>query len=583
MADVSENPTRRRVNWLCSALIGSLQGALFYAIYAWHHGAGPPALIEWTCGIVVTLAPTIYLLTADDGIRRSTALVGTAWAGLVAALFFWANARFTGNVPGANGLDLASVLIVALASFLAVPFLQVCIKHRRIAASHPALLAHAWSNVIVLAAASAFVASLGLILTLLGALFLLAGVDLGTLFLEPGFFLCVGGAVFAVGVTLARERSDMIRSVQALLDSLVITLAPVIVVAAVLFLTCLPFVGLQPLFETGRASVILLAVVAMGAFVVTTVAGREDANRAAPSVAVWMVTPLLAAMPIYVALAGYATGLRIGQYGFTPHRVFAIVAIGAAGLYSIACTYALLRHRVAWPRSIRRISPSLGLVSVMLLLALLTPVVDPYRISADSQFRRLERGVADLTTFDFGFLKFQSGAAGRAVVERIREAIDLPNRAGIERGLAILDAATTMHEWESKRVAASRDPGPIDQYVLLRPDGMQAPPDLARALRATRAIELRRCSEAPMQRCALIAIDLAGDDAPEYVFAERERETMTSIRVYRHSANGYQPYASGMASAADDPWPSIVGGDVGAVVSDFRDLRLGATVVRLTR
>src|SRR3546814_5233233 len=59
-----------------------------------------------------------------------------------------------------------------------------------------------------------------------------------------------------------------------------------------------------------------------------------------------------------------------------------------------------------------------GLVA-LIALALQTPFADPYRLSAADQYRRLAEGVVDPQVFDYGFLKFELGAAGRETLEQI--------------------------------------------------------------------------------------------------------------------------------------------------------------------
>ncbi|NWO81805.1 DUF4153 domain-containing protein, partial [Escherichia coli] len=57
-------------------------------------------------------------------------------------------------------------------------------------------------------------------------------------------------------------------------------------------------------------------------------------------------------LPLAV-LAAVATGLRVGQYGYTPERLWAIVFVGIALLYGLAYLGALILGRLQWTVRVR--------------------------------------------------------------------------------------------------------------------------------------------------------------------------------------------------------------------------------------
>ncbi|EHN76789.1 hypothetical protein SMCF_3695, partial [Streptomyces coelicoflavus ZG0656] len=60
-----------------------------------------------------------------------------------------------------------------------------------------------------------------------------------------------------------------------------------------------------------------------------------------------------------------------------------------------------------------------GVLAVAAVLALFSPLLDPARLSVADQVARLERGAVKPQDFDFDFLRFDSGKAGLAALDRL--------------------------------------------------------------------------------------------------------------------------------------------------------------------
>jgi hypothetical protein len=111
-------------------------------------------------------------------------------------------------------------------------------------------------------------------------------------------------------------------------------------------------------------------------------------------------------------LAAYALWLRIGQYGLTPDRVFAAAYLVVAAGFTVGYAVAALRPG-AWMKTLEPTNLIMAAVSVLLLIALFTPIADPARLSVGSQVKRLETGKVAPDKFDFQFLRFEGGRYGR--------------------------------------------------------------------------------------------------------------------------------------------------------------------------
>jgi hypothetical protein len=106
-------------------------------------------------------------------------------------------------------------------------------------------------------------------------------------------------------------------------------------------------------------------------------------------------------------------GQRIGQYGWTPERIWGVVAVLVALAYGLAAWWSVLKGREKFDDPLRPLQTKLaiGLCGVALFLAM--PILDFGAISARSQVARLESGQVKAEEFDWTAMAFDFGPAGR--------------------------------------------------------------------------------------------------------------------------------------------------------------------------
>ena len=106
-------------------------------------------------------------------------------------------------------------------------------------------------------------------------------------------------------------------------------------------------------------------------------------------------------------------GQRIGQYGWTPERIWGVVAVLVAVAYGFAAWWAVGTGREKFDDHLRPLQTKLaiGLCGLALLLAM--PILDFGAISARSQVARLESGKVKAEEFDWTAMAFDFGPAGR--------------------------------------------------------------------------------------------------------------------------------------------------------------------------
>ena len=149
------------------------------------------------------------------------------------------------------------------------------------------------------------------------------------------------------------------------------------------------------------------------------VIGDSPADRSAGRL--WRVTEivlLLSVLPLG-ALALVSMGMRVGQYGWTPERLWGVIACLVAIAYGAAAWFAAVRARRDFDGPLREYQKrlALGLCGLALFLAL--PIVDFGAISARSQLARLNAGKVKADQFDWAAMAFDFGPAGRQALAKI--------------------------------------------------------------------------------------------------------------------------------------------------------------------
>jgi hypothetical protein len=336
---------------------------------------------------------------------------------LLALVFYWNGA------PGQQSADdfwqfVSGLLAVAIAA----PLFQTMRDLGRRELPYTIVLAHAWTNVVLWFAAWAFVLISFLLAQLLAELFRLIGIELlRDLFNKSWAIMMLVCGALGAAVGLLRDRDRVLGLLQRVVTTVLSVLAPVLAIGLVLFVLALPFTGLAPLWDQTRATTPILLSCVIGAIILANavIGNSADEEAKAPPLR-WSAMALSAVALPLVVVAAISTSLRIGQHGFTPARLWALVFILIAGAFAAAYLLALIRGRAGWAPLIRRtnIALALGVCAVALLLA--SPLISFGALSTRDQLARLQSGRIAPERFDWAALRYDFGPSGRLALERLR-------------------------------------------------------------------------------------------------------------------------------------------------------------------
>lgn len=405
-------------------------------------------------------------------------------AGTTVGLIVLWNDSPSGWSAGTEWRMVAAGLVIAIAA----PLFQAARDAGRLDLSPTPIQSHAWTNVILWAAAWAFTGLSFLLAHLLAELFLLIGIDLLRDALRKDWFAAaILGAALGGAIGLLRNRDAILGQLQRVVVTILSVLAPVLAAGLVLFVAALPFTGLGPLWETTRATTPILLLVIGGAFILANaVLGNAPEEEARAGVLRWSALALAIVMAPLAIVAAVSTWLRIDQYGFSPDRLWALVFVGI--VLAISLTYLWTALRPAFAARIRpaNVRLALALCGVGLLLA--TPLIDFGALSTRDQLARLQSGRVPADQFDWAALRFDFGPAGRRAIAELQR-LGSPD----QRRYAAEAARTTERYRLAQAVTERRRDAELERAIRVLPAPAPIPADLRRALAADLGCRAEGC------------------------------------------------------------------------------------------
>jgi hypothetical protein len=502
--------------WL---LTGIFQGvALYLLLNAAHHGSGIaaiPALFFPLLLVTLFIPPTLIVGVPRMRVAR-LAMWATVLAAVVAILGYhdaWRLApsgRAEAHLPSTAVIFYSGVMV-----FTAYCLVLVGEAARSWFAPYESYFEVSWKLGLQVCLSGLFVCALFLVLWLGAALFLLLKLHfLEQLLLKSWFDIPVGAVAFASALHITDVRPDIIRGSRTLVLSLLSWLLPALVLIVGAFLAFLPFTGLGLLWATRSATWILLGVVSLKVLFVNAVFKGGPASDQAPRMLRVCMRISCLMLPVLVILATYALALRIGQYGFTPHRVLACAEAFVAYFYAIGYAWAALARTDTLAR-IAPVNVVTTWVSLAVLVAVLTPLADPARLSVASQVDRLLAGKVAPDKFDYAFLRYGSARYGLEALARLEGETKGSNAATV-RELSTQAARSSGPVLSS---AARPDAATLARNIVSRTPGQSVPASFLSKdwKQATQSWMLPACLNFGTMKCDAYLIDLTGDHKPNVV------------------------------------------------------------------
>ncbi|MDV3258309.1 MAG: DUF4153 domain-containing protein [Sphingomonas sp.] len=396
--------------WIMAG-VGAVAGLLVHLLTNDAHDPGAPFPVWKQAATSFTvIAALSFLLTVE--LRRWTwSIAFAACWGAVIALVGWYTAQYN-RVPDIFEFPFLSGILAVL---IAAPLFQTVRDTGAWRFPYARLHRHAWTDAVIGAAGLIFTGITFLLSWLIAALFDVIGIEAIRNLLEKEWFAwCLAGLAFGGAVGLLRERDALLATLQKLVMVVLAVLAPVMAAALGAFLLSIPFTGLSGLWESDIPATPMLLLSGAGAVLLANAVigdGEEERTsslllRRAALVLVICVLPLS-------VLAALSMGERINQYGWTPERIWGVVAVAIAISYGLAAWWAVYRGRASFDQPLRPLQTRLAIALCGLALLLALPIIDFGAVSARSQLARLEAGKIKAEEFDWTAMAFEFGPEGR--------------------------------------------------------------------------------------------------------------------------------------------------------------------------
>jgi hypothetical protein len=567
-----------------------IQGWSLYGLHVAIKGSHWPATAPgWLLGcyaLAVFVPLTAQLLV--EHIRQRTSWILIAALGVLFGYFGWHHGSAvvdqTTEYFVASGQWFPLGFVLSVLWLLMLPFMQARLTDGNWRPRYEALFANAWRNKLTLAEAALFTGLFWLLLILWSQLFEMLGIGFfEDLFQEPIFIYPVTSLTFGIALHLigsvARLTSVVLEQLLNVLKWLAVIAGLILTLFTVALIFKLP--GMMASGERAIGASWLLWLVAVTVLLVNAAYRDGSVERPYPrpiALALRCIVPLT----IVIALtAVYAMYLRVETFGITVTRVWAMIVAIAACIYAIGYGFAA-RRSDRWMASIASINVATAVFLIVTLSLALTPVLSPWRIAANSQFKLAQQTPPPIRMNPRGqdesplqYLRFGAGRYGIARLEELMVLQDHPLAEQIRMDAKAMRAQT--NRW------ISPTPSNIQSQLanLRLPAGREIDPQL----RAAIAEDLRNSgitvlvgTDAPAIGGAFI--DLNRDQQEDFVlvfgvqiFAYTKSDAASWRRVGQLVSNvpmrdalTLQKMLQGEMQARDPQW---------------QDLQVGDTVLRM--
>jgi hypothetical protein len=415
-----------------------------------------------------------------------------------------------------------------IAWFILLFYARTWLQHRNLSFPYSDLFDASWDHFLVIGLTALLVGLFWGLLGLWSGLFNMIGIDFfERLFIDDPFAFMATGLVIGVGVTVFRRQINAVEVLRRILRALMRWLLPLLVLMILIFLATLPFTGLQALWETRYASLLLLLIVAVFLFLFNAVF-QDTGEGGYPAWLAVVIKFSMLTMPVFVALAVYAIGLRVTQYGWTLDRLWAAIVAAIAAGFAVSYSYALIRRRTNWFDMVIETNRVMAAVIAVVCILACTPLLNLKKISADSQVALLNNGKISTARFDLNYLRFNLGRPGHEALLALK---DSEHARDNPKFLTAIESI--LEEYSRYGVMPIRDKiettKDVREYIGVQPVSTQVPEAVWQLILDDREKD-SRCFNSDI-KCYLFAVDVFGDERNEFILLSNFKYVQNE-RVY---------------------------------------------------
>lgn len=504
-------------------LAGALQGVICYVITWYIEYAKLPSDTLWLmCVVPATVVMTTTLSLAMTSFRKpflwlSLGMIGAAVAGMGGWLKW--------SVAGLDNWDTRNAVLLfgfhlLLMTLLLLPWLQRRLETAPTDAFYRDFNDKNWHNALTFLLVFVSNGLFWLVLFLWTELFKLIGISFfDRLFFNSDWFISVAiGVVSASAAVLARMQVRLILALQNLLTLIATGLLPLMAALALLFIGILPFVGLEAVSARISAAGLLTTLALLLLLLVTVVWHPQRQKLPYFSPLRGMIHLAVIIAPAYPVLAGWALWLRIAQYGWSPERLYGVLITIVALVWTVGFCLSVLFYRRDPQRLQAHITPTTGLLALIFLVLVHTPVLDPWRISVESHMARYQDGRINADQVSLYMLS-NTGRKGREAMQMLQNDPQFNSNPKRQREI---NGLLSGNAGEAGKMTAAM----LEKQIQLAP-GMARPDKALWQAMLSNQYRFESCDSA-QSNCLLMPLDLNSDGKPEAVLFQFTDRTIVA-------------------------------------------------------
>lgn len=577
-------------NRITLSVIGASQGILYYLFYRILESSLYIPLTVTTLWILVSAMGLLLMLLIDRDSWKMDLLFSVV-IGLIVATLYMFGMHYHDFITSSSRRAYFSLFWLPfsftciLLLVIPTPFYQAAKSEGQLHFPYQKLFLNAWNNKLSLLVAALFTGLSWLILILWTFLFKMIKINFfGNLFFDPWFIYVFTGAIFGLGISVSRERQAVTQALLKLMLTLFNFLAPVMAFIIIFFLIALPFTGVDALWETRRASPLLLSTVILFIVFQNAVIQTGENKVTLWKPVQWIIMAGNVVSPVFSIISLWGISLRISQYGWTPDRFYMALLAGVILLYTVTYAGNMIIKRHEWVSGIIRLNPPLALFVLALTVIMHLPPFEPYGLSARDQLSRLRDGTTTPAQFDYAFLKFKLGRAGRNALSEIEADEKLMKNSVINKRVTAVQAETSYYQANRAQNSFSTDElADVTSYMYVYPDNVTPPiKGIAKWIDIHRYLfkNCKKASNLDDHQCAIMVIDLNNDGLDDMAFmANNYRNGLNTLIQKPKSSWEAGPYLTqaDTKTPMEEIWSAIKKGNVDLVPHETRDVMIGGT------
>ncbi|MEM1152724.1 MAG: DUF4153 domain-containing protein [Pseudomonadota bacterium] len=563
-------------------LIALLQGCaliLLHDLLKSHHW--PHSSPQWLFAFysVILAVPTMLLLGLPYKNPGRFLLLTAAVAVAVFLLGFYVGLQLVPMAYISYGiLQWSFFLTMAIGVFKALIYSQGLVSSEPL--NYSALFLWSWRNFLTLALALLFALAVWLILLLGGWLFQSIGIEFFlVLFLRTWFIYLTIALAYGVGVIIFRNLTGVIDSITRLQQALMKFLLVLLVLVSTLFLVALLFSGLHPLWDSGGSELVLW-MQALTLFFASAVYQDDPEIRPYGTVLHRLIYLGIAALPVYSVISFYGLSLRVEQYGWTLSRCWAFLIWALLAVYSLGYLHGIIKRRDEWVYSLGRVNSVGGLLILLCVVLVNSPLLDFRILVLKSQLARLDNGEITLDDLDVFYIARSLAGPGYLSLQSLKEQYGDSNPGFAQKVEFLYQQLPTRRSdpVEAKPTDPAED---MDEFLSALTVVSGEPPE--ELLKKIFKVETRALNLPDIHNNRYYVLDIEVNNRPPAEFIVfRDSELDASVKLYYWDGRVWRKQTLRFFDGGNSVLLEAVRkGDIEAVTPHAQDIRIGDSYFRV--